>query len=66
MHSLQHWASVLTASVVHCIQAWRSKYWIIYPTLVLGAVIEIMGWAGRLWSSYNVYRLDPFLMQISL
>lgn len=51
-------------SAVHSVQAFKSKYWIIYPTLVIGALVEVLGWAGRYWSSQNVTALDPFLMQI--
>ncbi|WVW79821.1 hypothetical protein I302_101791 [Kwoniella bestiolae CBS 10118] len=53
------------SATVHSIQAFRYKYWIIYPTLVLGALVEVLGWSGRYWSSQNVTLLTPFLMQIS-
>ena len=53
------------SGLVHCYQGWRAKYWVIYATLVLGAAVEVLGWAGRLWSSQNVLLLTPFLMQIS-
>jgi hypothetical protein len=50
--------------VIHTYLAIRSKYWVIFPTLILGALIECMGWAARVWSSQNVLLLTPFLMQI--
>ena len=53
-----------SALAVHSVQAWRAKYWVIYPSLVLGALIEVLGWAGRLWSNRNILYLPPFLMQI--
>ncbi|WVQ94664.1 hypothetical protein IAU59_001744 [Kwoniella sp. CBS 9459] len=53
------------SAAVHAVQAWRYKYWIIYPTLVLGALTEVLGWSARYWSSQNVTLLTPFLMQIS-
>ncbi|WWC69039.1 uncharacterized protein I206_102975 [Kwoniella pini CBS 10737] len=53
------------SAAVHSVQAWRYKYWVIYPTLVLGALVEVLGWSGRYWSSQNVTLLTPFLMQIS-
>lgn len=28
-------------------------------------VVEVLGWGGRLWSSYHVLKVTPFLMQIS-
>lgn len=52
------------SAAIHAIQALRSRYWIIFPTLVLGALIEVLGWAGRYWSSQNEENLTPFLMQI--
>ena len=55
----------LAPPVVHCFQAYRSKYWIVYPTLVLGALTEILGWSARYWSSRNVLLITPFIMQIS-
>lgn len=54
------------SALVHSYQAYRSRFWIFYPTLVLGAVVEVMGYAARVWSSQDVYKLDPFLMQIVL
>ncbi|KAL7419921.1 hypothetical protein Q5752_005839 [Cryptotrichosporon argae] len=52
------------SAAVHCVQAWRARQWVIYPSLVLGALIEVLGWSGRLWSSKNLYLLTPYLMQI--
>ncbi|OCF35191.1 hypothetical protein I316_03233 [Kwoniella heveanensis BCC8398] len=52
------------SGVVHILQAWRYKYWIVFPTLVIGALLEIIGWAGRYWSSQNVLYDPPFLQQI--
>ncbi|WWD21830.1 hypothetical protein CI109_106318 [Kwoniella shandongensis] len=52
------------SAAVHSVQAYRYKYWVIYPSLVLGALIEVLGWSGRYWSSQNVLLLTPFLMQI--
>jgi hypothetical protein len=52
--------------IVHLYQATRSRYWILYPTLCLGALIELMGYAARVWSHINVYELNGFLMQICL
>ena len=54
----------LTA-MVHTAQAVRSKYWVVFPTLVTGALTEILGWSGRLWSNRNIDLVTPFLMQIS-
>ena len=51
--------------MLHSYQAYRAKYWVVYPTLVLGCLTEILGWSARLWSNQNVLLLTPFLMQIS-
>lgn len=55
-----------TSFFVHLYQATRSRYWVIYPTLGLGALIELMGYAARVWSSKAARGLDGFLMQICL
>ncbi|WVQ96054.1 hypothetical protein IAU59_003154 [Kwoniella sp. CBS 9459] len=52
------------SGLAHILQAWRYKYWIVFPTLVVGALLEIIGWAGRYWSSQNVLYDPPFLQQI--
>lgn len=50
-------------TLVHLAQATRSCLWWMVPTVVLCGVSEIIGWSGRLWSSYNAQDIDPFLMQ---
>ncbi|CAD6586806.1 MAG: hypothetical protein TREMPRED_004560 [Tremellales sp. Tagirdzhanova-0007] len=52
------------SGVVHAIQAYISKYWVIYPTLFTAALIEVIGRSGRERSNKNVTLVDPFLMQI--
>ncbi|KAL7418454.1 hypothetical protein Q5752_006912 [Cryptotrichosporon argae] len=52
------------SGAVHCVQAWRARSWPVYSTLVVGALLEVLGYAGRLWSSRNVYIDTPYLMQI--
>ncbi|KAJ9094716.1 hypothetical protein QFC21_005874 [Naganishia friedmannii] len=42
----------------------QPSYWWILATLVPGGLLEIVGWAGRYWSSQNVLNIQPFLMQI--
>lgn len=53
------------SGLLHLGQAIRSKLWWMIPTMVVGCLGETIGWAGRLWSSQNPHRLDPFLMQIT-
>ncbi|PPQ84907.1 hypothetical protein CVT25_004575 [Psilocybe cyanescens] len=38
--------------------------WWLLPTACLCGLIEIIGWAGRLWSSWNPFNDAPFQMQI--
>jgi len=52
--------------VAHLAQAWRSKYWIVYPTLAIGCFLEILGWSARYWSSQNIDLRTPFIMQITV
>jgi hypothetical protein len=33
------------------------------PSAVL-TTVEVVGWAGRLWSHYRVLNSNPFIMQI--
>ncbi|KAM0746419.1 RTA1-domain-containing protein [Meredithblackwellia eburnea MCA 4105] len=41
----------------------RVSAWWISAVLLVGGITEILGWAGRLWSSKNVYSLNAFLVQ---
>ncbi|WVQ94650.1 hypothetical protein IAU59_001730 [Kwoniella sp. CBS 9459] len=51
--------------LVHIGLGIRYKYWLVFATLVPGTFLEVIGWAGRLWSAENVYLVTPFLMQIA-
>ncbi|KAJ3535320.1 hypothetical protein NMY22_g6540 [Coprinellus aureogranulatus] len=42
---------------------WHRMWWIL-PTIVLCGVLEILGWAARLWSHYEAWNGSPFEMQI--
>ncbi|WVQ78986.1 hypothetical protein IAT38_001078 [Cryptococcus sp. DSM 104549] len=52
------------SGLVHVAQGVKFKYWIAFPTIVMGCLLEIIGWAGRYWSSQNVLYNPPFLCQI--
>lgn len=54
--------SLLT--VVHLGLAIKFKYWSAIATVVAGGFLEILGWAGRLWSSNTPLSFDGFIMQI--
>ena len=50
-------------TAVHLGQAvWYLMWWLIATTVFCG-ILEIMGWAARLWSSSNPSNPDPFEMQ---
>ncbi|TCD70330.1 hypothetical protein EIP91_003959 [Steccherinum ochraceum] len=52
------------STLIHFGQAIRSRLWFLLPTVCLGGIAEIIGWAARLWSSKNPTALNPYLMQI--
>lgn len=52
------------SAVVHTAQAIHTRYWIFFPTLILGAIAEMMGYAARIWSNKDVFVLTPYLLQI--
>ena len=54
--------------VIHIGEAIYFKLWWILPTIILGGVGEVIGWAGRLWSSktYLGNGRDPYLIQYVL
>lgn len=54
--------SLLT--IVHLVLAIKYKYYSAIATMVVGGLLEILGWAGRLWSHENVLIWDNFIMQI--
>ncbi|EXM13299.1 RTA-like protein [Fusarium oxysporum f. sp. vasinfectum] len=52
------------STIIHIIQLGRSKIWWC-SVFVVGGLVEIIGWAGRAWSSQCPYNSTAFLMQIS-
>ncbi|KAF7719816.1 RTA-like protein [Penicillium ucsense] len=50
--------------VVHTVQlCWKRTWWC--AVFSIGALVEILGWAGRTWSAECPYNNTAFLMQIS-
>ncbi|KAL7415339.1 RTA1 like protein-domain-containing protein [Mrakia frigida] len=49
------------SAIVHLAQATRYRLWWLLFTVFQGAVLEVLGWSFRLWSSKNPRLLDPFL-----
>lgn len=54
----------LLSTFAHVFQFARARRWTSL-TFALGAMTELIGWAGRTWSSKCPYNGDAFLMQIT-
>jgi hypothetical protein len=48
----------------HLLQTLKYRTWWWLPTLVTCGVVEVIGWAGRLWGHKNPWTMPPYLMQI--
>ncbi|KZT70110.1 RTA1-domain-containing protein [Daedalea quercina L-15889] len=51
-------------TILHFLQSIRYRMWFLLWTTVVAGILESIGWAGRLWSSYNVLANVAFSMQI--
>jgi len=51
--------------VIHFGLAIRHRLFWIFPTICLCGIGEVIGWSGRLWSSYNPLKSTPFQIQIT-
>ncbi|EPT05677.1 hypothetical protein FOMPIDRAFT_87149 [Fomitopsis schrenkii] len=51
------------APVLHFLQAIRYRMWFLLTTAVVAGVLELIGWAGRLWSSHDVLSDTAFSIQ---
>jgi hypothetical protein len=49
--------------VLHISQAIYYRRWSMLPTVGLGGVLELLGWAARLWGSFNPVLRGPFIIQ---
>ncbi|KAJ7887158.1 RTA1-like protein [Mycena leptocephala] len=52
-------------SVLHAAQAAYFGMWWLLPTACLCGIGELVGWSGRLWSSFAPTLGDPYMMQIT-
>ncbi|KAI0692777.1 RTA1 like protein-domain-containing protein [Cytidiella melzeri] len=52
------------STLVHAIEALKYRLWWLIPTAFLSGAGEVIGWSGRLWSTYNLPAQTPFMMQI--
>ncbi|EAU86411.2 hypothetical protein CC1G_05405 [Coprinopsis cinerea okayama7 len=48
----------------HIVQACMRRQWFIFPTIIFCGVLEVLGWATRLWSHYEPFIFLPFQIQI--
>ncbi|KZT30560.1 RTA1 like protein [Neolentinus lepideus HHB14362 ss-1] len=51
--------------IIHVAEACIFRMWWLLPTAGFACVAEVIGWAGRLWSTKNPELMKPFLMQIT-
>ncbi|KAJ7454181.1 RTA1-domain-containing protein [Mycena latifolia] len=52
------------STILHIGQATYYRMWWLFPTACLCGVGELVGWSGRLWSSFSPSLHDPFMMQV--
>ncbi|KAJ7184984.1 RTA1-domain-containing protein [Mycena filopes] len=52
------------STVLHIGQAAQFRMWWLFPTVCLCGVGEIIGWSGRLWSSFSPTLHTPFMIQV--
>ncbi|KAF7345740.1 RTA1-like protein [Mycena venus] len=53
------------STLLHAAQAAYFGMWWLLPTACLCGVGELVGWTGRLWSSFAPALSDPYMMQIA-
>ncbi|KAJ6468920.1 RTA1-like protein [Mycena sanguinolenta] len=52
------------STIVHIAQATHYRMWWLFPTACLCGIGEVIGWTGRLWSSFSPTLHKPFMIQI--
>ncbi|KAJ6481037.1 RTA1-like protein [Mycena sanguinolenta] len=53
------------STALHVGQATYYRMWWLFPTACLCGLGELVGWAGRLWSSFSPDLGNPYMMQIT-
>ncbi|KAJ7476724.1 RTA1-like protein [Mycena latifolia] len=53
------------STLLHAAQAAYFRMWWLLPTACLCGIGELVGWSGRLWSSFSPRLGDPYMMQIT-
>lgn len=54
------WGILLTSQIL---LIWMKQYWFSVAFICTG-ILEVLGYIGRTWSHYNVYAMNPFLLQM--
>ncbi|KAJ7029875.1 RTA1-like protein [Mycena alexandri] len=52
------------STILHIGQAAHYRMWWLFPTVCLCGIGEIIGWSGRLWSSFSPSLHTPFMIQV--
>ncbi|THU85440.1 RTA1-domain-containing protein [Dendrothele bispora CBS 962.96] len=52
------------STVIHCGQSIFYRRWFLLYTVVLSGILEVAGWYGRVWSSQDVLKSTPYMIQI--
>ncbi|KAJ4464654.1 RTA1 like protein-domain-containing protein [Lentinula edodes] len=53
------------STAIHFGQACRYRVWWMIPTACVCGILEILGWAARMWSSHSPGLAEPYEMQIT-
>ncbi|RDB26463.1 Uncharacterized protein C17G6.02c [Hypsizygus marmoreus] len=53
------------STIAHTGQATYSRMWWLLPTVTFCGILEILGWAARVWSSISPLQDTPFTIQIT-
>ncbi|KAH9949747.1 RTA1 like protein-domain-containing protein [Amylocystis lapponica] len=53
------------SSILHAGQAVKWRIWWLLATPCVAGILEIIGWAGRLWSHMNPGNINPYIMQMT-
>ncbi|KAK0451393.1 RTA1-domain-containing protein [Desarmillaria tabescens] len=52
------------STICHVGQGLYYRMWWVFPTICLAGIMEVLGWSGRLWSSFSPSLTNPFQIQI--
>ncbi|KAK0201184.1 RTA1 like protein-domain-containing protein [Desarmillaria ectypa] len=52
------------STFAHTVQSLHYRIWWPFPTIILAGILEVLGWSGRLWSSFSPTLRTPYMIQI--